>query len=700
MEFFFKPKGVAVIGASANPVKGGYFILNNLIKGFNGGIYPVNPAYPAIDGLPCFPSVLDVPDPVDLAIIFVPAPRVPRVLRECAERGIKGAMIESGGFAESSQAGKQLQDRIIEISRDTGIRIWGPNCMGLVDAVHDYVFSFVLPSIWEKGLDWGNVSLIVQSGMLSAGFLIDIMSNGIMGINKACSIGNKADVNECDILEYLIDDADTGVIGLYLESIPDGRRFMDLCRSSQKPIVVLRGGKSRKGAEAAMSHTASLAGNGAVIGGVLAQVGVIEAFDFKQMMDLCRSLADYPEIQPQNSRRVAVLTMSGAAGIVSADFIEQHGLAVAELAGSTVDALKQIFPEWMPVSNPVDLWPAVELHGRKKAYKAAFQSVFSDPNVDAVLFHSFVGGPASKLDMSNPVEMARQSGKPLFGWLMGKRSEAHQFQMNARELGLPVFGELYRAVECMAAVLSREGLPACGSKGQYLIESSAVKDRLDNMLPDETGTLDEFNSKQILSLCNIPVVEEKIVTESVAAKEMAAKFGFPVVLKGLLAGEIHKTELGLVRTGISSADEAEVVFFDLQKIMSNKGAVLVQKQVPGYPELIAGLIRDPQFGPCVMCGFGGILTEVIADSVFAAAPLNPSEALALIDRLKTQKLLNGFRGFKAVDREALADILVRLGDLGLAFEQIKEIDINPLIVCEGMPIAVDATIIVEKMIEN
>jgi acetyltransferase len=281
MEFFFKPKGIAVIGASANPVKGGYFILNNLIKGFQGGIYPVNPAYPAIDGLPCYPSVLDVPDPVDLAIIFVPAPRVPRVLRECARRGIKGAMIESGGFAESGPEGRQLQDRIIEIRRETGIRIWGPNCMGLVDAVHNFVFSFVLPAIWEKGLDSGNVSLVVQSGMLSAGFLIDIMSNGIMGISKACSIGNKADVNECDILEYLIDDPDTGVIGLYLESIPHGRRFMALCRRSLKPIVVLRGGKSRKGAEAAKSHTASLAGNGAVVGAALAQVGVVEAVDFK-----------------------------------------------------------------------------------------------------------------------------------------------------------------------------------------------------------------------------------------------------------------------------------------------------------------------------------------------------------------------------------------------------------------------------------
>ncbi len=403
MEFFFKPRGIAVIGASANTDKGGYFILNNLSKGFKGGIYPVNPGYPEIDGLPCYPSVLQVPDPVDLAIIFVPAAFVPMVLRECAQRGIRGVMIESGGFAESSEQGKQLQDSIVEIHRETGIRIWGPNCMGLVDAVQGLVFSFVLPAIWEKGFEPGNVSLVVQSGMLSAGFLIDIMTNGIMGISKACSIGNKADVNECDILEYLINDAATGVIGLYLESIPDGRRFIDLCRRAEKPIVVLRGGKSQKGAEAAMSHTASLAGNGAVISGALAQVGVVEAHDFKQMMDLCRTLADYPKIAPTDNRRVAILTMSGAAGIVTSDFIEEHDLKVADLAAGTVEALKEIFPAWMPVSNPVDLWPAVELHGRKKAYTKAFEAVCADPGVDAVLFHGFVGGDVFRSEPFKPV---------------------------------------------------------------------------------------------------------------------------------------------------------------------------------------------------------------------------------------------------------------------------------------------------------
>jgi acetyltransferase len=633
---------------------------------------------------------------VDLAIIFVPAAFVPKVLRECVQRGIKGAMIESGGFGESSEQGKQLQDSIIAIHKETGIRIWGPNCMGLVDAIQGLVFSFMLPSIWEHGLDPGDVSLVVQSGMLSAGFMIDIMSNGVMGISKVCSIGNKVDINECDVLDYLINDGDTGVIGLYLESIPNGKQFIDLCRRSEKPIVVLRGGKSQKGAKAAMSHTASLAGNGAVISGALAQVGVLEAHDFKQMMDLCRSLADYPEIAPTDNRRIAILTMSGAAGIVSSDFMEEHSLTVADLSAGTVEALKEIYPGWMPVSNPIDLWPAIELHGRKKAYTKAFEADCADPGVDAVLFHGFVGGDAFRPDISNLVEMAERAGKPIFGWVMGNRTEAHKLQLQAKKLGLPVFGELYRSVECMSAVLSRSKLPEHSPSGISLSGNAVAEKNMHSLLMDASGTLDEYRTKQILALCNFPVVEEKIVSSSLEANEIAGEFGFPVVLKGLLPGEIHKTELGLVRTGISSVEEVETVLAELQEIMSGNGTLLIQKQIQGYPELIAGLIRDPQFGPCVMCGFGGLFAEVLADRVFAVIPINHVEALALIKRLKTQKLLDGFRGIAAVDRDALADILVRIGELGLAYPQIKEIDVNPLIVSEGLPVAVDATIIMDN----
>ncbi len=695
MDFFFKPRGIAIIGASANPVKGGHFILKNILNGFKGGIYPVNPAYPEIEGIPCYPSVSEVPDPVDLAIIFVPAGGVPGIVTECAQRGIPGVMIESAGFAETGENGQHLQKRLVDIRNNTGIRIWGPNCMGLVDAVRNQVFSFVLPTIREEGLTPGAVSLVVQSGMLSAGFLIDIMTHATMGISKACSIGNKADVNECDLLEYLIGDPDTGAIGLYLESIPEGRRFVELCRGSEKPIVVLKGGKSRKGAQAALSHTASLAGDGKVVKGALSQVGVVEAHDFKQMMDLCRSLADYPERSPKSRTQVAVLTMSGAAGILSSDFMESLGLSAADLEAETVAALKQIFPKWMPVSNPVDLWPAVELHGRKKVYRTAFEAVCNDSHVDAVLFHIFVGGTASAANIGPLVEIARTAGKPLFGWVMGKRDEAHQFRLHANKMGVPVFPELYRAVECMAAVLLRKELPEPVATGTSPAEIMAADPEIQQLLADATGVLDEHRSKKILALLKIPVVDEKIAQSLSEAKAAAADLGFPVVLKGLLPGTIHKTELGLVHTGIASSGEFEKAAAELREKMPPGGTMLIQRHIHGFPELIAGLIRDPQFGPCVMCGFGGVLAEALADSIFAVAPLSRSEALAMIERLKAQKLLNGFRGFPPADRTALADVLVRLGELGYRYPKVQEIDINPLIVCAGKPIAVDATIILK-----
>ena len=460
MDFFFKPRGIALIGASANPKKGGFSILTNLMKGFKGAIYPVNPRYKEIEGLTCYRSVLEVPDPLDLAIVFVPAEATLSAVQDCAQRLIPGVMIQSAGFAESgNRRGQRHQHDLKQIRQKTGMRLWGPNCMGLVDAVHGRVFSFVAPSIWDEGLVAGKVSLIVQSGMLAAGFLIDLMTHGTMGISKACSIGNKVDVDECDILQYLIDDPDTGAICLYLESIQDGRRFLEICRRSSKPIVALKGGKSAKGAEAAMSHTASIAGNRSVVRSALKQVGVVEADDFMELMDLGRSLSMYPEVSSRSNGRIAVLTFSGAAGIVSSDFIERKGLMLADLSDSTKDDLKTIFPEWMPVSNPVDLWPAIERNGPEVTWERAFRAVCSDPNVDTIFFHKFTGGFSESSDIATLVKIARETHKPVFGWLLGKRKEALEFLVQANDLGVPMFREIKRAVKCMAAVMSRRKMP-------------------------------------------------------------------------------------------------------------------------------------------------------------------------------------------------------------------------------------------------
>jgi len=311
MEYFFEPRGIAVIGASPTPDKGGNIIINNLRKGYQGEIYPVNPRYDEIEGLKSYPSVLEVPDPVDMAIIYVGARMVPQAIEECGRRGIRGVMLQAAGFSESGPEGELFQEQAAEAARRNGVRIWGPNCMGLVDAVNRNVFSTVAPSIWSAGMTAGSISLIVQSGMLAGAFLIDVMTHGTSGISKACSIGNKMDIHECDILEYLMHDPDTDVVGMYLESISDGPRFISLCRKCEKPIVVLKGGKSAKGAEAALSHTASLAGNDAVVSGVLAQAGVVKADDFFQIMDLSTTLAAYPTRSEQSGNRVAIMTYSG-----------------------------------------------------------------------------------------------------------------------------------------------------------------------------------------------------------------------------------------------------------------------------------------------------------------------------------------------------------------------------------------------------
>jgi acetyltransferase len=694
MNFFFNPKSIAVLGATPNPFKGGCSILKNLLAGYEGKIYPINPRYEEIEGLRCFASAGAVEGPIDLAIVFVPAAATPPAVEDCVRKGIPGIIVESGGFAETGAGGRRLQQGILDVTRPAGVRVWGPNCMGLVDAVRGYAFSFLDPKALQSGLVSGNVSLVVQSGMLSAGFLVDIMTHGIMGISKVCSVGNKMDVDECDLLPFLLADPHTAVIGLYLETIADGRRFLDLCRGASKPIVVLKGGKSSKGARAAMSHTASLAGNRRIISGALAQAGVIEAHDFKQMMDLCRSLAMATATAGRPQGGVAVLTFSGGAGIVSSDFLEEAGLPVVDFANDTMEALQAIFPDWMPVANPVDLWPAMEKNAATDMdiYSKALKAVLADPAVDAVLMHVFVGNFRIRINLHDVAMQSRAAGKPVFIWLLGRRDDTYPFQIAAREYGVPVFQELYRAVECLQQVMNRKELAPSVTSNEAMTPSPLSPD-LTSLLEKETGPLDEFISKQILKAYGIPTVEESVVAGLTECGTALNRIGFPAVMKGLQDGAVHKTEMGLVHLDIHNRKTLAGTFRALMRKMNGKGRVLLQKQLKGRIELIVGLMRDPQFGPCVMIGLGGIMAEIFENAVFAVAPLSHAEALEMVGRLQGQRLLDGFRGAPSVDRHEIARILSALGNVGIAHPRIQEIDINPLIITSGGAVAVDATIV-------
>ena len=696
MKFFFEPRGVAVIGATPKPNTGGLSLITNLTLGYDGPIYPVNRHYPEILGLTCYPSVSEVPDPLETAIVFLPAPGVPQVLEECAARGIKGAIIESGGFSEVGPRGKALQDRCLEIARQGGMRLWGPNCMGLIDIRKRYVFSFLTPDAWQDVLNPGGVSLIVQSGLLAGGFMTTLMSHKTLGLAKACSIGNKSDVDETDLLEYFLEDDDTRVIALYVESFPRGRRFMELAARRKKPIVVLKGGKSAAGARAAASHTASLAGNFELVRGALDQAGVYQTDDFFELVDLARTLEmDFELPRPKNGKpRVAVFTFSGAAGIVTADHLEVEGLTLATLSPETRQRLEKMSPPWMPVNNPVDFWPAMEKHGPEITYRKGLAALLNDPGVDGIIVHLFAGFGVWFLDMKKILAGVTGPKKPVLFWLMGHEKGFHPTRLALEELGFPVFTEISRTARVMAGLFSDQG-PAGGtpSLGATTGSSPVFKALSRRAKEQQPAILDETESKQWLQALDLPVVPEKEVMDLQGALAAAAAFGYPVVLKGRKPGQIHKTEAGLVKVNLYTPEQLKAAFLEMAGLESRPTSFLVQPQLQGELELIVGLVRDPQFGPAVLLGLGGTRAEVYRDVVFRLAPVDRETVRRMAEGLKGRALFQGYRGTAPVKMDRLAEWLIRLGELACQVEAIQEIDVNPLLIVKGDPIAVDASII-------
>ena len=683
MEFFFNPSSVAVVGAS--PERTGRSLLQNVMESRGVKVYPVNPKYQELAGIPCYPSVAAIPHPVEMAILLVPARFTPQILRECVDKGVRGVMIQSAGYAETGEEGRALQAQCVAIARQAGMRLWGPNCMGLVDVPGNKFFTFMNTNITKVLPPHGTLSLVVQSGMLSAGFLADLGTRRGIAVNKACSIGNKCDVDECDVLEHLLGDDSSNGVALYLESIPRGRRFLELAEGASKPLVVLKSGRSASGARAAMSHTASLAGNARLTQGLLQAMGVGTARDFHQLVDLGRALSLLPALPPQ--ARTVVLTFSGGAGILSCDILEDHGLPLAELAPATLTELAKVFPAWMPPGNPVDLWPAMELHGANPTLDHAVQAVASDPGVDLVLIHTFLGGLQDQLDLAGYKQMLGRQGKDLAVWALGLEKPVKDFEIMAQIQGVPVFSELARAVDCISAASRRGGrqtrAPRPPASGRALPPG----------LPPAEGVWDEFQAKRLLGAWGLPTVTEALASDLAEAQTIAEMIGWPVVLKGLLPGEVHKSDKGLVSLNIDGPARLAQEFERLSKAMAGQGQVVVQAQRRPDYELIVGYLKDPQFGPCVMLGMGGITAELEPDVAFDLAPLDPPRALAMLERLRAAKRFAGFRGEAPLNRAALAELICRLGDLGASQPRISQVDINPVAVCQGEPLSLDANII-------
>lgn len=450
LDSFFHPDGVAIIGATDSELKGGFHILRNTLAGYKGKVYPVNPRLGEILGTKCYPDIASIPGSFELAVFFIPARFLPQAIRDCAAKGAKAIIIESAGFSEVGDEGRALQAESVALAKSLGVRLWGPNCMGLLDGHSRNVFSFMYTDMWTTLMKPGPVSLIVQSGMLSAGFLMMILERGGMGISKVCSIGNKCDVHETELLEYLVQDENTGVIACYLESIVDGRKFLELARSTYKPVVVLKAGRSPMGMKAAMSHTASLSGEDSIYTGAFSQAGIVQVYDMHELMDFARGFSKAGFCPGRGG--AAVLTFSGGAGIVTTDLLSDHGIGLADFSPPTWEALKEVFPAWMSPAHPVDLWPAVEQKGLEPVYDRAVGAVMEDPNVDSVIIQTIAWSFISTDYLKRVSQLKERYGKPVVMWMIGSHEVVEQHRVVAEDLGIPVFSEIHRSVAFLAGL--------------------------------------------------------------------------------------------------------------------------------------------------------------------------------------------------------------------------------------------------------
>jgi acetyltransferase len=529
------------------------------------------------------------------------------------------------------------------------------------------------------------------------------MGNKTLGLAKVCSIGNKSDVEETELLEYLLKDPATKAIGLYLESFIYGRRFFELCLSSKKPIILLKGGKTSLGAEASASHTASLAGNHELTRSALKQAGVHQAEDLFEMVDLARALEKdfYLQEPPEMKARIAILSYSGASGIVTTDHMVTHGLTLAPLSFQTLRRLEELSPPWMPVKNPVDYWPAMDKHGPALTYKHAIEVLHEDPEVDGIIVHLFAGFGVWFLNMKEIMAAIKEPRKPILFWLIGPRKGEEATRMTLEEMGWPVFHEIHRTVKVMSSLFDERKKRTKEleiSPPKFSI-SQALKELVDQADKAGVQRLDEHEAKKWFKAIGLNVVKEITVRDLEETLKAADEMGYPVVLKGRVEEKVHKTEAGLVKTNLWTKEQLRAAYEEMSSLKPKPPSFLIQPMLKGSLELIVGTVRDPQFGPAVMLGLGGIYAEVYRDVIFRLPPLTETDAAEMVSELKGKTMLRGYRGSKPVNMQNLSDWLLKLGGLVLSFEKIQEIDVNPLLIVDGEPIAVDATIILRSHLQ-
>ena len=673
---FFNPKGVVVIGASQDPTKLGYGLANNLHRsGFKGAVHFVNIKGGTLLGKPIYKSVLDVPDPVDLAAVLIPAQYVAQTLRECGKRGIRAAIIGSGGFREIGPEGLALEQEMVHVAEEEEIRLIGPNCIGLLDTHLPIDTTFLPP----PGPTPGDVAFLSHSGAICAA-AIDWARGQGYGISRLISLGNQADVSETDLLAPTADDEHTNVLALYLEGIKSGRRFIEEARQvvPAKPIIALKVGRYESGRRAAASHTGALAGEESAYNAAFRRAGVLRAETSEELFDQARALAWCPL---PSSNRVAVLTNAGGPGVTAADALEARGLIMAEFSPPTLEALAELLPAAASLQNPVDMLATAT----PDQFADCLGVLLKDPGTDSIM----VIFPTPPMHTAGSVAKAlipviHQAEKPVVISVMGDRliQEAVEHLRAAR---IPEYRFPERAAAALAALVKRVELLKHAAAEPIVIndvQKSVVQDILDNH--DRGNQLTAANTQIILDAYGIPSAKMSLAENEKDAVAQAMEMGLPVVLKVASPDISHKTDVGGVLLNLADEKSIRGGFNAILEQAKNAQpeaditGVYVQEMVPLGQEVIVGAVQDPQFGPVMMFGSGGTEVEGLRDLAFGLAPLTDLEIDAMLNETWAGKKLLGFRNLLPADIKAVRDVLGRIAQLANDFPQFSEIEINPL----------------------
>jgi len=662
----FAPRRVALVGASATPGKLGHLFMQNLIapqSGFGGEVVGVHPTLAEILGRPSYPSLAAVPGGADLAVIVAPPGEVPAIVADCAAARVPVAVVITGGFAEAGEAGRALEDRVVAAARAGGVRLIGPNCFGVISAAAGLNASLGMGMPAR-----GGIALYTQSGAYGMAAFTRSQED-LIGFSRVVACGNKADLDEADILEAFGDDPETRVVAMLLESIGDGRRFFELARSiaPRKPIVVLKTGRGAAGRRAAASHTAALATDTAVTLAALRQAGVRVVEDGLTLLDLAAALDRQP---PLRGRRVAVISNSGGTGVELADLLEAHGLEVPALSEPLQAAIRPVLPAYGSAVNPIDV--TTEWRRFPEMYGASLAALLASEEVDAVVpvllqRSALMGEVADRVVAEVAAARARGSRTPVHVcWVAPAAGEDNRRRLLAA--GIPCHPWPARTADVLAATAAPAVHPA----------RAAVRAVARPPIAAEGGWLSSDLAFGLLAEAGLPVAAWRLVRSREEAVAAAEALGLPVVLKAEREGLVHKSDSGGVHLGLATAAAVGAAYDDVAGRLGATTALL-QRQARRGVELVLGARRDTTFGPVVMAGLGGVWVEVLGDVALRLAPFDEGEALSMLDELKARALLAGHRGGPVVDRPALAALIARFSHWIAGAAWLEELDANPII---------------------